>query len=78
MSIVTGEYNTRYYLIFLDGEEIYRAGNYKLESSTIVPESSEFSVDIETMKKYCKISAEEIAEENEAMLGEVIYCETPE
>lgn len=71
MSIVTGEYNHKRYRILLDGKEIYRAGNCRWESSTIVPPFTKEAVDLETMERYCKGTAAEIAEEENAELGKI-------
>jgi len=62
--IVHGEYNGWYYRVFLNGEEIYWAGNSPQDSQVSVPKSR--GVGESKMRQYCKQTCEDIAFENGA------------
>ncbi len=67
--LVTGEYDATEYRIFLDGEEVYSAGNAPGDSQAIV--SPESGVGLATMKRFCIQTAKEIAAESGARYGGV-------
>lgn len=50
--MLTGEYNAYGYTIFLNGDEVYSAGNSPYESSDIV--SLDDGVSIDEIEKYCQ------------------------
>jgi hypothetical protein len=70
-SQVIGYYNARMYRITVDGEEIYQAGNSPYESTVFIRPCD--GVGLNRMKKYCIITAKEIAEENNAQYIGVEY-----
>ena len=73
MATVTGRYNRYGYVIEVDGEEVYRAGNNPLESSEALEPSRHIgkTVPLETLAEYCRQTAGEIAEEERGVIGEI-------
>lgn len=73
MKQVQGFYNAKFYCIEVDGEEVYRAGNAHGCSQTYL--SANKGVGLPQMKEYCKQTAEETAEEEEAEFAGIIFLE---
>lgn len=61
---VTAEYNRIEYTVFLNGEEVYSAGNAPGDSSLRIP--SERGVGLRNMRKFCIKTAKQIAAEKKA------------
>ncbi len=67
---ITGRYNRYGYVIEIDGEEVYRAGNHPLESSQI-SEPTGHSLSLKTLAAFCQQTADEIADEIGGIVGEI-------
>lgn len=73
MKTITGRYNRYGYVISIDGEEVYRAGNHPLESSQVLEPSRhiEETLSLEALEVFCQQTAEEIADEENGVVGEI-------
>ena len=73
--MIHGYYNERLYTIYSDGEEVYQAGNSKLDSQVYLDPEHPGSLSLETMRQFCEQTAEELAEERGEALGACSYCD---
>jgi hypothetical protein len=74
---VTGEYSDDGYRIFVDGEEMYEAGNHPMESTSWISDG----LSLDTMRKYCIQTGKEVAQERGGVFTGAVcvvacpYCE---
>ena len=73
---ITGEYNEIEYTIFADGNAVYSAGNANGDSQLRV--CAEDGVGRRQMKKFCIVTAKQIAEEDGAKFSGVEYVPYPD
>lgn len=63
--MIFGYYDHFGYRVESNGNEIYKAGNYSCESTTIVDRNSSSALSLAIIKKYCRQTANELAEERD-------------
>jgi len=68
---VTGEYSEDGYEVFVNGQEVYSAGNHALDSKAWAPPGSPETVPLRTLYRYCSGTCREIAREINAKFGGV-------
>lgn len=61
---IYGEYCEHGYKVFVNGQEVYRAGNHAKESTSHAPLKSHYAVPLYTMKILCITTCREIAWEH--------------
>ncbi len=71
--MITGQYNEHGYTIFQDGRQVYTAGNSRVDSQAQEHPGSN-TVPLVTLKRYCRQTAGDIAEELKDTVGEIDYC----
>lgn len=67
---ITGEYTALAYVIYLNGKAIYQAGNSHSDSQGYVPANR--GVGIRQMREWCRQTAQELAKEYNAQVGDVV------
>lgn len=72
-TLINGRFNALTYVIEIDDEVVYQAGNSPLESQGYV--SAEDGVGLEKMKEYCKISLLQFVWDREGTVGSVTFCD---
>ena len=65
MPLVSGEYDENGYAVFVDGEEVYSAGNNPDESQS---HSTDKPLPLKKLRQYCLISMEQIADERKGVV----------
>ena len=74
--VISGEYSATEYTIYLDGAEIYKAGNSPFDSQGYV--GADDGVGERTMAAYCESTAQDLVREHGAIFGGVAKADPTE
>ena len=68
---ITAEYSREGYAVLDNGQEIYTAGNHRMDSQGHAPLSSSFAVTLRELRRFAVSTAREMAKERGAKFGGV-------